>query len=338
MDVAQVLRESAQIRRPMRPVCTRTPLSLLALAMSLVLGSACERDGGNAAGDGDGSGGVGRIRVNLTDAALDDPDVQTVYVTVTGITLDGEELPNLTERRTIDISNYTAGRTIQYGNDQPVSAGTYDGLELTLDLGRSESGEAPGAYVVDREGARLPLDYGPATVTIPAAGAFAVTADEVTELILDLDLRRAIGYRDGGGYTFGSDGQLARSLRLVEEGRSGAIEGTVVNHAATVASDVARVVYAFPRGTVTADTLRRGYFGASVSSARVSPGGRFRLSYLPTGRYELVAVDYADVDGDGRADLVGARRSDGEIGAETRAVTVSALAQTTIEMIVGEGL
>ena len=311
---------------------------LLHLLLIGTLGlAACEREGGLAAGGSDDER-TGRIRVKLTDAALDDADVKTVYVTVTGVTLDGERLDNLSERRTVDISNYTAGRTIQYGNDQRVRTGVYDDLTLTFDLERDATGDVPGAYVERHDGARAPLGFGPRELSVAVPGDFEVRADEVTELGVDLDLRRAVGYRDGGGYTFGGAEALRRSLRVVEETRSGSVDGTVVRHAATAPTNGARVVYAFPRGAVTPAALRAGDFAASVTSARVNGAGRFRLSYLPAGRYELVAVDYADTDGDGRLDLSGAIASDGEVGADLRAVTISARAKTVIELQLGDRL
>ena len=314
----------------------KRPLVSLALLL-LGLWSGCEREGGIVIGDA-GADATGRLRVLLTDAPLDDADVAGVYLTITGVTVDGETLPHLATRSTVDLAAYTAGRTVQYGTDQSIRAGVYAGLAVMLDLERDASGRAPGAYVATADGGKAALGFGPRTLSVPVDGRFEVRPDAVTEVVVDVDLRRAITYGDDGGYTLGDAARLGRSLRVVEEATSGSADGTIVDHGARLPAGAVRVVYAFPRGRAEAEALRAGDFEAAITSARVGPTGRFRLSYLPAGRYELVAVDYADTDGDGRLDLLGPRASDAAVGADTRAVTISAAAQTTVEMTLGDRL
>lgn len=286
-----------------------------------------------ASGSG-GSDTEGRIRVALTDAPLDDPALAEVYVTFTGVRIGDEALPNLSERRTVDISNYTEGQTIQYGSDQSVEAGVYAGLTVALDLGSDAGGVAPGAYVTDSLGRKTSLAYGQETVELRVNDPFEVVEGQLTELVLDFDLRQAVLREGEAGYTFGGDMNLTSSLRLIDKTEAGSIEGTVDEHS-LFRDNGTRIVFAFPRGSFEAAAAFEGDFSAAVTSARVDATGRFRLSYLPSGGYDLIVVDYADEDGDGRIELIGARVSDATVGADVRAVSVTAGAQARIEISLG---
>ncbi len=302
------------------------------LACSCVLLVACDRDG--VAAERDDELGRGRLRVEMTDAAIDDANVAAAYVTLTRIGISGEATAQFEGRKTIDISNYTQGRTVQVGNDQVVTAGTYGGLSLTFDTEFGETGQGLGCYVETADGRTLPLGFGQRSVTVEVAGTFAVGPVQVTELVVDLDLRKAIQYSEDG-YSMVSAQRLARSLRIVDRNRSGSVDGRVSNHAQTRAEGGVRVVYAYPKRAVDfADEAKNDYEN-SITSADVNAAGNFRLSYLPAGEYELVVVDYADEDGDQKLDIVGPRISDLAVNAATRAVVVSAGAKVSIELEVG---
>ena len=313
----------------------RSSAFVTCLASALMLSTACERDPGQAIDGGAGEGTTGRLRVELTDAPLDDPGVEGVYLTFAGISLDGEPLENFSARRTVDISNYRAGRTLPYGPDEVVRAGTYEGLTLSLDLQRDASGETPGAYLTDGAGAKTALDYGDSEARLRIPTRFAVVAGELTELVLDVDLRRAVRRREGGGYTLGSEADLTAAVRLVNKRTAGSVEGEVTNHGGSTREGLTRVVYVFARGGASLEAVRADDFSGAITSTTVDEAGRFRLSYLPSGDYELLVADFADQDGDGAVELAGVRVTDAVVGAAVREMTVSAGAQVQVEVELG---
>lgn len=310
------------------------PLNVaLALASILALPLAgCDRDGTAAKRDDDRE--QGRIRVELTDAPIDDPDTEVAYVTLTEIALEGQVLEQLSTRKSIDISNYTQGRTVQFGNDQLVDAGLYNRLALTFDTEFDERGQQPGCYLETEDGTQNGLGFGERYVTVEVEGLFEVKANRITELVVDLDLRKAIDYSERGP-SFVSVQRLTNSLRLVERQLTGSLEGRITNQASLGAFDGVRIAYAYPRGSLDVEAeAASGYLGATTS-ANVSAAGNFRLSYLPAGQYELIVVDYDDTDGDGRREHIGPRMSDASVLGVTRAATVSAGAKVEIELALG---
>ena len=308
------------------------PSTWFGIACSCILLLSCERDGVEA--DRGSDLGEGRLRVEMTDAAIDDPNVAAAYVTLTGIGLNGQATTQFDGRKTIDISNYSQGRSIQVGNDQIIAAGQYQGLTLTFDTEFSENGQSLGCYVETTDGVEHPLGFGQRSVSVDVAGDFEVRPLLVTELVVDLDLRKAIQYSEDG-YSMVSAQRLARSLRVVDRNRSGSIDGRISNHTQTREANGARVVYAYPKGSLSLDAEAKNDYEGAITSASVNTAGNFRLSYLPAGSYDLIVVDYADKDGDQRLEVLGPRVSDLAVRAATRAVVVSAGAKVSIELEVG---
>lgn len=308
------------------------PSTWFGIACSCILLLSCERDGVEA--DRGSDLGEGRLRVELTDAAIDDPNVATAYVTLTGIGLNGLATTQFDGRKTIDISNYSQGRSIQVGNDQIVTAGQYQGLTLTFDTEFSENGQSLGCYVETTDGVEHPLGFGQRSVSVDIAGAFEVRPLLVTELVVDLDLRKAIQYSEDG-YSMVSAQRLARSLRVVDRNRSGSIDGRISNHTQTRDDGGARIVYAYPKASLNLEAEASNDYEGALTSADVNAAGNFRLSYLPAGSYELIVVDYADKDGDQRLEVLGPRISDLAVRAATRVVVVSSGAKVSVELEVG---
>ncbi len=310
----------------------KKPSTWIGLTCSCVLFLACERDSVEA--DRNEELSEGRLRLELTDAAVDDPNVASVYITLAGVEVGNEQLAQLSVRKSVDISNYSQGRTIQIGNDQVVTSGTYGGITLTFDMDYSESGQSLGCYVETTSGQQRPLGFGQRSVSIEVPGLFEVRPQAVTELVVDLDLRKAIQYSEEG-YSMVSAQRLARSLRLVDRDQSGSIDGSVGNHAQTRAAGEVRIVYAYAKAALDLESEAANNYEGAITSASVNAAGNFRLSYLPAGPYELIVVDYADRDGDERMEPVGPRISDLAVNAATRAVVVSAGAKVSIDLQVG---
>ena len=276
----------------------------------------------------------GRLRVELTDAPSDDPDVATVYLTFAGASGDGIAFEQLSVRQTVDISNFTAGSTIQLGSDQLVRAGRYTSLTLALDLDRDAPGLGAGAYVERRDGSQDALGSGRIEVEIP--GEFVVPPSGHTRLIVDIDLRKLVVAHTSEGYALAGPGDRAAAFRLVDAASSGGIEGAV--EGADLLESETRVAYAFRAGELDIARVRAGSLARAVSSDRVTRRGTFKIAYLPAGRYELIVVDYVDRDGDGRLEFGGARASDATIGEVTRSVLVSAGAQVGVRLALGDVL
>ena len=311
---------------------TQLALRLSTVLLASITFATCSK--GDASGDGDGGEEYGRLRVELTDAASDDPDVSTVYITLAGAAIDGEELEQIGVRQTVDISNFTGGSTIQLGADQLMQTGRYRDLSLTLDLSNDAPGNGPGCYVERADGRIDALGSGAGKIELRLPVDFEITAGGQTRLIADVDLRKAI-VREANteDYAFVSGPDLASSVRVVDAAATGGIEGQIAsgdNTAGTV-----RVVYAYPQGSVDLAAARMGDFSDAMVSARVSNAGNFKLAFLPAGSYELVAAEYRDRDGDGSLEFAGTRNSDAVIGAATRIVLVSVGAQVAVNLQLG---
>ena len=314
------------------------PLPLLVLA-ACCLAVACDRDEGTALDDGYGEGRA-RLRVELTDAPIDDANLEAVVVTVAEVRLDGERQPLLSGARTVRLSDLTDGRVAALGTEQTITAGIHANLEVVLDLANDERGDAPGCYALLADGSRVALGSPNAgTLTLSSNAGVRAEAGQTTRYIVDVDLRRAVEYGGpgAGDMAFAPAADVAAATRFLDADATGAVRGEVRPTASAPPTD-RLVLYVYPAGRFDAAyEAERGYRGA-VTSCRVRADGRFTFAFLPEGDYELVAVDYADADGDGRVEARAQLSADALIEQPTRAVGVTAGAETSVRVDLGAAL
>jgi hypothetical protein len=204
--------------------------------------------------------GFGTVRISMTDAPGDydavNVVVREVRVHASG---DGEDAGWFTVRpaadTTIDLLSLTNGGFVTLGSDL-VPAGTYDQLRLVLGSGST--------IVVGGVESPLTVPSGQQS-GIKVKGTFTVPAGGSVEVGLDFDAAHSIHQTGNGKW------MMNPVVRLVVLTASGAIAGQL---------DPAVEANVF--ATIGADTV----------AATSTGDGRFKLSALPPGTYD-VAIDVA---------------------------------------------
>jgi hypothetical protein len=308
--------------------------SAFTLLLLLFTFSACEKDD-----PGPSDGAMGQLSIEITDAPIDDASVEGVFVTVTDLKIDGQSIEGF-QAQTIDIKAYQQGN-VALLVDTEVAAKAYSSLTLVIDHETDAGGNAPGCYVLTTDGTKETLMAGTQTVTELTLNRadFTVEEDQMTELVVDFDLRKAIKYENSTSYDFVTGSELVAALRVVAKAEAGTIEGMVdnwTNHADKV------VVYAYKKGTfdVNTETQASGdgqlTFTNAVTSAQAKADGSFELHFLESGDYELYFAGYDDDDQDGKFELKGSLSLEilSNIGLDLGSIGVSANTSTTVELSV----
>lgn len=251
----------------------------------------------------------GKVRFELTDAPIDDPDVQGVFVTVAAVKVDGQEIDGFMGKQTFDLKTYQNGQVKVIGEDNDLRAGTYSDVRLVLDYDQDATGASPGCYILFKNGTKQALKTASTTSNeIKATGTLDVAASQTTAAVFDFDLRKSIAYNNNGVYHFATDSELSSALRLTTRAQTGTIKGEVNDLFGQSGSKI--VVYAYKKGTYNASEKQpQGASGIkfknAVSSAIVGEGGNFTLAFLEAGDYELHFVGYDDANDDGKIEEKG---------------------------------
>lgn len=288
---------------------------------------------------------TGELKMSVTDAPVDDAEVQGVFVTVTEIRVDGESYSGFTGKQTIDLMAYQHGDTYLLGNEE-LKAGTYNELTLVLDLDSDADGNSPGCYVMTQDGRRENLANNiSGTMELDVSKNFQVTANNTTELVVDVDLRKAIRYEgddnvSNRNYQFATQSDLNASLRAVSQEEASTVTGNFEAGAFTNPDKV--VVYLYEEGTfdrdqeeVEADTDVR-FQGALTSSLAAESNGSFsyELNFIEPGDYEVVLV-VLEEESNGSTAFSGFLQTSFSLnGAVTSAVTVEAGFSATLDLTI----
>lgn len=269
--------------------------SILLLA-TIFLTQSCSKDDN----EGDMSGETYNTTFKITDAPIDNANVEGVFVTITDVRVDGNSLEGF-NTTTVNLAALVNGQTATLGN-LDLAARSYSNLEFFLDYETDADGNSPGCYVALANGEKDKLT---ATANkISVNDAFEVFASASNEVIFDFDLRKTIKEEQGtmgSDFEFVSMSELTAGIRTVNEETTGEISGTA-NDAENTSDRI--VVYAYEKGTFNAETETNGQgesnvtFKNAVTSSVVSnTTGSYTLSFLEEGEYELVFASYAK-DGD----------------------------------------
>lgn len=248
------------------------PLALFVLPLTLL--AAC---GG---GGGGGASGMGTLQVRMQDTPVD--DAEHVYVTVDRVEVFRTEGATEIRETVVDVPAQYDLLELQ------------NGLSAVLGTGRFPPGDYASIRLIvaadsRQDVATLPADQlknhivigGTAYPLIVPSGAqtgikfnhhFTLSADEITVLSFDFDVRRSIHQR-GHQDVF----NLRPTLRLIDTVVSGSIAGTVTT------SDASPL----PTGTVVSAQQS----GAEVASAVVDgTTGAYVIGPVLAGTYDLVVI------------------------------------------------
>jgi hypothetical protein len=241
--------------------------------------------------DGDNASeldGTGTARLEATDAAVDADNITGVFLSVdeaqfiangqvrNSITFDSPEEFNL-----MDFQN---GNTHFLGEAE-LQAGAYQEVRLILT-------SSSQAYVefADQTKSQINVPSG-STSGYKIKGDFEVLVDGTTELVADVDLRKALVKRGNGEYN------LRPTARLITKATVGKIEGNVNDESMQNADKV--VVFAYLEGSfneseMSEPTDGEARFENAVNSATVDAFGNFTLAFMPEGDYELIVANYSE--------------------------------------------
>lgn len=229
--------------------------------------------------------------VEVTDAPIDNANVQGAFVTITNVKINGKALEGF-QTTTVDLLTLQNGNTEALGN-VALEAGATSQIVVELATDADAQGEAMANYILTTGGEKKELAL--ASTEIVLNDAAEVVADADNKIVLDFDLRKMI-VADGDGYKFVSGSDLQNSIRAVNHLNAGTIEGKVDDsndNAETI------VVYAYEKGTFEASQANENasgvQFSGAVTSSLVSEAdGSYSLNFLEEGEYELHYAAYSE--------------------------------------------
>lgn len=269
----------------------RFSIKCLLICSTLSLVGACTKSASDPQPVGNPTGASGTVSLELTDAPIDDADVQGVFVTVTQVKVDGQPFPAFTGKKTVNILALQNGNVESLGLSR-LNVGTYSNVSLVLDYTADASGNAPGCYVLGTNNQKYNLaESGKQQVEVRASKAITVAENTQSSLVFDLDLRKAVKDNNGssaGGYTFATEGELQSTVRLVNKTQTGAVTGTCSN----AGTNRKVVVFAYRKGQFNQSAEVNSQFRGAVTSASVTNNGTYKLAFMEEGDYELHFAGY----------------------------------------------
>lgn len=242
--------------------------------------------------DDDNISGEGQIKLNITDAPIDEEGVTGVFITFTGIEFqkDGGQWEVAEEFEgpvTINLLDLQNGRTELMGNFS-AGAGNYTGVRFMLDAAtRGSNASNPGCYITFDDGSEVPLFVPSGEQTgYKTVGAFSVPLNGTVEITADFDLRKSVTKAGATGMYL-----LKPTIRIIVNNESGNIRGNITNRD----SESTYVVYAYESGTYTdeesveplAEEVR---FPNAVSNTGAEDNGDYILAFLAPKDYDLIVV------------------------------------------------
>lgn len=242
----------------------------------------------------------GTLKVSITDAPIDAPDIKGAFVTVTEIKVDGKTFEGFKGPKTVNLLELQNGNSLSLGEGN-FNTGTFTKLTLVLDYEKDQSGTAPGCYIqkTDNTKQKLQLTGSVQNSIELTTKEFIVKEGSATDMILDFDLRKAVKSETSGNqttYSFVSYNELQSSIRLVERTSAGNIGGKIDNYNATTMGNV--IVYVYKKGAFSqsTETQEQGeskiQFKNAITSTKVDANGNFKAAFLDQGDYEVHCASY----------------------------------------------
>lgn len=240
------------------------------------------------------------VNFKMTDAPVDNNNVEAVFVTVADIKVDGNSVDGF-EKQTIDLTAYQQGNAKLMASDE-LDVQSYNNISLVLDYESDESGNSPGCYVITDDDMKHNLNAGSQSQgEITINDGFDVQSASENNVVIDFDLRKSIvsgnESHSESDFSFVTQGEMSNALRAVVEMESGSIEGNAENESA---AEGEMVVYAYHKGEFDSSTETSGQgssnvmFANAVTSAKVKNDGSYKLSFLQEGEYEVHVANYQE--------------------------------------------
>lgn len=261
-----------------------------------------------ACGDGnDEVASSGKASIAVTDAAVDAENVSKVMLSVSEVraTSSGETktVATFDTPKEFNLMAYQNGETYFLGEGD-LEAGSYSDIRFII------SG-ATDSYIEMKDGSKKDLEIPSGTTSgYKINGTFDVAANSTTEIVADVDLRKALVVTGNGDF------KLRPTARLVVAETAGEIKGTVDGE---MNAQTRYVVYAYAEGTFSAAEEAEPAEGStryegSVNSAIVAEDGSYTLAFMEEGDYEIIVASYSNQDDDEDLEFEGRVSSDLMIG------------------------
>lgn len=239
--------------------------------------------------------------VYITDAPIDDANVEAVFVTVSAVRVNGMNLEGF-NKTTVQLSALTNGNTQSLG-ELDLNTGTTSEIVLVLSE-TDESGSGPGNYLITRGGSKQKLS---GALELSLRDQAQIVEAAQNQIILDFDLRKSLR-EENGNYSFVSRSQLENNIRAVNEINTGIVKGNIDNTSEGQGEVI--VAYAYKEGSYSQSETNPNNegveFSNAVSSSIVSESnGEFEIHFLEEGDYELHFASYNDNDNDGNLEFSG---------------------------------
>lgn len=236
---------------------------------------------------------TGTANIAATDAAIDAENVTGVYLAVTGFHVDGDDDDNdttvmLSSTQEFNLMAYQNGDTYDLGSID-LGVGSYSGITFILD-------EESPAYVEFDDNTTAELDLESDDDEYEIIGDFEIEAESQTDLVADVDLRKAFHETSTEG-----EFMLRSTARLVRANIAGTIQGSVENFEEMQQemeeneTKAKLVVFAYAEGTFDESEMEdqdgdgvEARFENAVNSAVVTDDGDFTLAFMEESDYEIV--------------------------------------------------
>ncbi len=275
----------------------------------------------------DESTAKGSAKISATDAKVDAENVTGVFLSVKEIQAAGnansKAVISFEDPLVFNLMAYQNGQTFAMGEGD-LDVGSYNELRFILSA-ESDS------YVELADGTKESLTIPSGTTSgYKINGAFDIAANSTTDIVADIDLRKALTVTGNGEY------KLRPTGRVIEAEATGLIKGKVDG---TLSSDEQLIVFAYKSGTYSdseteapsGDATR---FEGSVNSAFVAQDGSYTLAFMEEGEYEIVVAKYSNQDAD--EDLEFESKLDAELmidGSLFNAVDVSSNTTVSVDIV-----
>lgn len=228
--------------------------------------------------------------VEVTDAPIDNTNVQGAFVTIANVKINGKALEGFTTT-TVNLLALQNGKTEALGN-VALEAGTTSQIVVELATDADDQGGAMANYILLESGDKAELALESTEIILTDAAEVVASAENT--VVLDFDLRKMI-VANGDGFKFVSGSELQSSIRAVNKLNAGTIEGMVEdseNNAESI------VVYAYEKGAYADSEANENasgvQFAGAVNSSVVSEAdGSYSLNFLEEGDYELHYAAYS---------------------------------------------
>lgn len=269
------------------------------------------------------------VKMEATDAPIDNAEVSGTFVTISEIRVDGQKVEGF-NKTTLEVSALTNGKT-ETLKEFELENQSFSQVTLVLDYETDAKGDAPGCYILKSDGIKDKITS--STNEINIEKEVDLVANTTTSLVLDFDLRKFVT-ESSGDYELVSSSELDASVRAAVRAQAGQVKGKLSD---TTSSEHKTIAYLYKKGSYNVLTETKGsgqsnvQFANAVSSVTVDGSGQFQFAFVDEGEYELHLFEYRDEDKDGKFELYGKVQLGLTGGLSLNGFSVNANAETSLE-------